>query len=140
MTTSTSSPLAGRAAVTGVDFVMVPVQDLDRARAFYGDVLGLEASAVWQGKGPSALGAEFETGTLTLALMDVAAIGSTFSTGAGAIALHVDDVAGARTALEEQGVEFVMDTIDSGVCHQAIFRDTEGNTLILHNRYAPKGS
>ena len=30
-----------------------------------------------------------------------------------------------------------MDTIDSGVCLQAIFHDSEGNTLILHNRYAP---
>ena len=37
----------------------------------------------------------------------------------------------------------MMDTIDSGVCHQAIFRDPDGNTLDLHHRYAegsPPGS
>jgi len=25
------------------------------------------------------------------------------------------------------------------VCHQAFFSDPDGNTLILHHRYAPKG-
>ena len=29
------------------------------------------------------------------------------------------------------------DTIDSGVCHQAIFEDPDGNMLDLHHRYAP---
>jgi len=132
--TSTAPPID----VTGVDFVLVPVEDLDRARAFYRDVLGLDESSVWQRTGAPAIGAEVETGNLTLALFDVAAVGGTFSTGAGSIALHVDDVAAARSRLEQHGVEFVMDTIDSGVCHQAIFRDTEGNALVLHHRYAPR--
>jgi predicted enzyme related to lactoylglutathione lyase len=26
---------------------------------------------------------------------------------------------------------------DTGVCHMACFRDTEGNALMLHRRYAP---
>ena len=125
-------------AVTGVDFVMVPVQDLDRARRFYGDVLRLTPSHLWGGTQRPLIGAEFETGSLTIALMDVAAVGQEFRPGGGAIALHVGDVEAERTRLTEAGVEFTMDTIDSGVCHQAIFRDTEGNTLILHNRYAPE--
>ena len=128
---------AGAVEVTGVDFVRVPVADLDRARAFYGEVLGLEASSVWQRDGQPALGAEFETGTVTLALMDVAATGREYSAGAGAIALRVNDVAATRERLEAKGVTFV-DGFDSGVCHQAIFLDSEGNTLILHHRYAPK--
>jgi predicted enzyme related to lactoylglutathione lyase len=123
--------------VTGVDFVLVPVRDLDRARHFYGEVLGLEAAQVWQRDGEPALGAEFETGTVSLALMKVARVGREFSAGAGAIALRVDDVAAWRERLEARGVKFVMDTIDSGVCHQAIFEDSEGNSLILHHRYAP---
>ena len=32
---------------------------------------------------------------------------------------------------------FLGETIDSGVCHQAIFQDPDGNALILHHRYAP---
>ena len=34
---------------------------------------------------------------------------------------------------------FVADTMDSGVCHIADFTDPDGNVLMLHNRYAPKG-
>jgi hypothetical protein len=55
------------------------------------------------------------------------------------IALRVDDVAAARAALESRGVPFVA-AFDSGVCHQAAFHDPDGNTLILHHRYAPRGS
>jgi hypothetical protein len=34
------------------------------------------------------------------------------------------------------GVTFHTEPFDSGVCHQAIFRDTAGNPLSLHHRYA----
>jgi hypothetical protein len=44
----------------------------------------------------------------------------------------------AREQLEAQGVTFRGDVIDSGVCLQAIFADPDGNTLILHHRYAPE--
>jgi predicted enzyme related to lactoylglutathione lyase len=53
------------------------------------------------------------------------------------IALHVDDVAAARKELEEKGVEFFGETLDSGVCHMAFFTDPDGNDLMLHRRYAP---
>jgi predicted lactoylglutathione lyase len=54
------------------------------------------------------------------------------------IALHVDDVATVRAELETRGVTFLGDTIDSGVCHQALFQDPDGNVLDLHHRYAPR--
>jgi len=44
-----------------------------------------------------------------------------------------------RAALQEQGIEFRGEIIDSGVCHQAIFSDPDGNPLDLHHRYAPGG-
>jgi hypothetical protein len=53
------------------------------------------------------------------------------------IALQVEDVDKARAQLEAAGIEFFGETIDSGVCHQAIFRDRDGNPLVLHHRYAP---
>jgi predicted enzyme related to lactoylglutathione lyase len=52
------------------------------------------------------------------------------------LALQVDDVAQARAALEAAGVEFIGDTVDSGVCHLAFFHDPAGNALTLHHRYA----
>ena len=62
MTTATS-------IVTGVDFVSVPTSDLDAAMEFYGSVLGLPNSSVWQRPGHEAVGAEFETGTVTIAVI-----------------------------------------------------------------------
>jgi predicted enzyme related to lactoylglutathione lyase len=121
--------------VTGVDFAVVFVDDYPAAVEFYVGVLGLEQSADY-GKTP---GGEFETGNLTLQLMDAEAIGRPFEASGHPIALHVDDVAAARAELEAKGVEFFGETIDSGVCHMALFPDPAGNVLMLHKRYAPRG-
>jgi predicted enzyme related to lactoylglutathione lyase len=129
---------AQTALVTGVDFVSVPTQDLDRALDFYMDVIGLEPGPRWQRPGQPAFGAELETGTVTIALIVSEAFGIEFSPHKVPIALHVDDVAAARAELESRGVTFMGETIDSGVCHQALFRDPDGNVLDLHHRYAPK--
>ena len=119
--------------VSGVDFVCVPTADFDASCAFYGDVLGLPQIDRY-GQMP---GAEFQAGNLTLAVMDAKAFGSEFRPNVLPIALHVDDVAAAKAQLEAAGVEFVTDVFDSGVCHQAIFKDPDGNPLGLHHRYAP---
>jgi predicted enzyme related to lactoylglutathione lyase len=127
MSTSTS-------LITGVDFVSIPATNLQESRDFYENVLGLEVGKTWGQENP--LGAEFETGTVTLALMDVARLGIEFSPNSVPIEFQVDDVPAAREQLEAKGVKFVTDLIDSGVCHQAIFVDPAGNSLALHHRYA----
>ena len=108
--------------VNRVDFIALPVEDLARANAFYGETVGLmrnpHSGERW---------VEYETGNLTLAL----------STFGGGLALGVPDVADARSQLEQQDVQFGMDTFDSGVCHGAPFADPDGNRLLLHHRYAP---
>jgi predicted enzyme related to lactoylglutathione lyase len=120
--------------VTGVDFATVFVKDYPAAVEFYGKTLGLEQSADY-GKTP---GGEFETGNLTLQVMDAAAIGREFEPSTHPTAFHVEDVEAARAELESKGVDFLADTIDSGVCHMAIFSDPDGNVLMLHHRYAPR--
>lgn len=122
------------AAVRGVDFVMVPTQDLAASVDFYGGVLGLERSVHVPDRGFS----EFETGNLTLSVLEVARMGLPFARNPNPVALHVDDVAAARTALEGRGVQFTGDILDSGVCHMAFFADPDGNALMLHHRYAPR--
>jgi catechol 2,3-dioxygenase-like lactoylglutathione lyase family enzyme len=123
--------------VTGVDYVGIPSNDLEKARDFYENVLGLEPSSVWQRPGTPAVGAEFETGTVTIALINCPGLNIPFQTNPAPLALHVEDVAAARAELESRGVTFV-DDLDSGVCHMAHFRDPDGNALMLHHRYAPK--
>jgi predicted enzyme related to lactoylglutathione lyase len=125
--------------VTGVDFVCVPTQDIDAAMEFYTDVLGMERSKLWQRGGEEPMGAEFEPGDVTLALLAVERVGIEFQPNRVPIALHVEDVEAARAELESRGVSFAADTLDSGVCHMAYFADPEGNALMLHHRYAPPG-
>ena len=119
--------------ITGVDFVAVPAEDFEASAHFYGTVLGLPPGKRW-GDMP---GAEFQAGSLTLAVMEPTAFGQEFRSHSLPIALQVEDVAAARAHLEAQGVRFVADMIDSGVCYQAIFLDPAGNALSLHHRYAP---
>jgi predicted enzyme related to lactoylglutathione lyase len=125
--------------VTGVDFVCMPTRDLSAAMDFYGDVLGLERSKVWQGSGEEPLGAEFEPGTVTIALIAAERLGIEFQANKVPIALQVEDVEAARAELESRGIAFAADTVDSGVCHMAYFADPDGNALMLHHRYAAPG-
>jgi predicted enzyme related to lactoylglutathione lyase len=122
--------------VNGVDFAYVPTRSIDAAMDFYSSVLGLPCSARY-GRMP---GAEFETGTLTLAVIESEAFGLEFRPNPNAIALRVDDVPAARAVLEAHGVSFDATTIDSGVCHMAFFKDPDGNAFLLHHRYAPRSS
>jgi catechol 2,3-dioxygenase-like lactoylglutathione lyase family enzyme len=119
--------------VTGTDFITVATKDITAAENFYGDVLGLPLSKRW-GRMPAA---EFETGTLTIAVMQSEAFGMEFRANNHPIALRVEDVASARSELEARGIQFRGDILDSGVCHQAFFADPDGNMLALHHRYAP---
>ncbi len=119
--------------ITGTDFITLPTRDFEAAVKFYGEVLGLPESKRW-GEMPAA---EFETGNLTIAVMQSDAFGLEFQPHTHPVALRVDDVEAARAELESRGVEFKGETIDSGVCHQAIFEDPDGNTLDIHHRYAP---
>jgi predicted enzyme related to lactoylglutathione lyase len=121
-------------AITGVDFATVFVKDYPAAVEFYGQTLGLEHSVDY-GKIP---GGEFETGNLTLQILDAAAIGREFEPNTHPIAFHVDDVEAARAELESKGIAFAAETMDSGVCHMAFFADPDGNSLMIHNRYAPR--
>src|SRR4051794_35332687 len=92
--------------VTGVDFLAVFVTDYPAAQKFYGELLGLEHSVDYE-KIPAG---EYETGNLTLQVLDAASIGQEFKPSGNPIALHVDDVAAARADLESKGVEFMGET------------------------------
>jgi catechol 2,3-dioxygenase-like lactoylglutathione lyase family enzyme len=116
--------------VEGVDFVTIPTRDAGRAITWYRRLLGLPESTVTAG--------ELETANVTLSFWEPEREGLTFVANEAGIGLRVGDVAAARAELEAQGVAFVAETWDSGVCRFAAFRDPDGNVLILHRRYAPR--
>lgn len=120
--------------VTGTDFVTVPTRDIDRAVEFYGSTLGLRRSVFV----PDRNFAEFETGNLTLGIINLERMGMEHHVNRNPVALHVEDMDGARAELEQRGVTFMGETLDTGVCFMSFFADPDGNSLMLHHRYAPR--
>ena len=124
----------GSEFVRAVDFVGMPTRDLEAAARFYGETLGIPRSVYV----PERHYSEFETGNLTLSVYNPEQMGMEHNRNPNPVALHVDDVAGVRQALEERGVVFQGEILDTGVCHMAFFADPDGNALMLHRRYAPR--
>jgi catechol 2,3-dioxygenase-like lactoylglutathione lyase family enzyme len=116
--------------VEQVDFISIPTRDAARAVAWYRDVLGLTESQVTDG--------EVETPNVTLSFWEPEREDLPFVPNEAGFGIRVEDVAAARAELEAKGVEFLGETWDSGVCHFAAFHDPDGNTIILHRRYAPR--
>ena len=119
--------------VEHVDFWAVPVTDMERAKQFYGETLGLPQTG--DGGFP-----EYRLGDNGyLYLLKLESIGGAFRAPHDAgFALRVPDVHEARAELEGKGVQFNGDVLDSGVCHMAFFADPDGNQIVLHRRYAPR--
>ena len=113
-----------------VDFVSVPTRDTARAVTWYRDVLGLPASGFSD--------AEIETPNVTLSFWNPEEQGETFVANENGIALRVEDVEAAVEEVRAKGAD-VIGIQDSGVCHMGFVKDPDGNVLILHRRYVPRG-
>jgi predicted enzyme related to lactoylglutathione lyase len=119
--------------VERVDYIRVPVRDIEKAKRFYGEVIGLEPNP----NSPGDDWIEYETGNVTLAVMTPHTHDYEFAPLPPAtIALRVRDVAAAKAKLEEAGLQ-VNEMWDSGVCNGAGVSDPDGNRILLHRRYAP---
>ena len=115
--------------VERVDFVSVFTQDIQRAKRFYGETLGLTVET----EGESDM--EFRCGQVTLDVFDPSSVGQTFAPSPAGLALRVPDVAAARAELEAKGVEFEGEIVETSVCHMTFFKDPDGNALMLHRRF-----
>jgi catechol 2,3-dioxygenase-like lactoylglutathione lyase family enzyme len=116
--------------VEQVDFISVPTRDSARAVAWYRDVLGLPVSEYTEG--------EVETANVTLSFWNPEEQGERFVPNENGVALRVADVAAAVEEVRDAGGE-VIGIQDSGVCQMGFVRDPDGNVLILHRRYKPRG-
>jgi len=116
--------------ISKLDFIAVPSRDAERSRTFYIETLGLRPD--------ERARFEFWAGDTCFGIWEPEKMGMEFAPQKHAPpALHVDDVEAARRDLEAKGVEFAGETMDTGVCHMAVFTDPDGNDLMLHHRYAP---
>ena len=109
--------------ITKVAFIGHRVKDMDRARKFYGEVLGLPQTAAYEDKW-----FEFDTPEGKTIALD------TFSPEGTPpyMALETDDIESEVSRLKEAGVEVLLDVQDNKVCKMAIIKDSEGNNLMLH--------
>jgi catechol 2,3-dioxygenase-like lactoylglutathione lyase family enzyme len=115
--------------VERVDFVSFLTQDIQRAKQFYAETLGLELET----EGENDM--EFRAGQVTLDIFDPSSIDQPFAPSPAGLALRVPDVDAARSELEAKGVVFDGETITTSVCRQAWFKDPDGNALMLHRRF-----
>ncbi|MGY1840929.1 MULTISPECIES: VOC family protein [unclassified Modestobacter] len=115
---------------SGVASVWVPVDDMDRARAFYRDTLGLS-----EGKTTDDW-SEFDANGLMIGLN--AREGTAHSHGGAVITFQPDgDLDAEVAALQDKGVEFSGGISEHPWGRLAPFKDSEGNDLQF---YAPPSS
>ena len=110
-----------------IAFVGVPVTDMQRAREFYEDVLGLQPDPEMTGEHWT----EYSIGEGTLAIACVGEQWRPSNQGTSA-ALEVENLEDAITRLEERKISY--DKVDSPVCRMAIIEDPDGNKLTIHKR------
>ncbi len=119
--------------IDGVDFQVINTRDVEASTKFYTEVLGLERTAYVPDRGYAAV----QLGEISFSIFAPEMMGREFVASESPTALRVNDVEAARAELEAKGVPFSGETIDSGVCHMAFFTDPDGNSMMLHKRYAP---
>ena len=125
--------MADGIGVERVDYIRVPVTDIEKATHFYSELLGLERNP----NSPDEDWVEYQVGNVTLAVMTPHTHDYEFTPLPPAtIALRVPDVAAAKAKLESAGLQ-VGEMWDSGVCQGAGVTDAAGNRILLHHRYAP---
>ncbi len=109
--------------VTGIDTIFCQVDDMNRATAFYRDVLGFEvgySSPYWT---------SFKTGSTTLALHHRMDDGPTDNRNNFVVGVAVSSLTEAQAKLSEAGVWCAEEFHKIRGGQVLDFRDTEGNAL-----------
>jgi predicted enzyme related to lactoylglutathione lyase len=118
--------------VKEIAFIGYPVTDMERARHFYGEVLGLEESCVIE-DGGDVHWVEYDIKGQTLALARASEQWQPNPHGGG-VSLEVADLETALAHLQANGVEATMPIGDFPVCRIAVIPDPDGNGIALHQR------
>lgn len=113
--------------IKAIGFVAIPVTDIQRARSFYEDVLGLKVSEEMAG----GKWIEYSVGRDTLAIANVGDDWTPSDQGTGA-AFEVEDFEEAITHLKDRGVPFAAEPFETPCCHMAVVQDPDGNKMMIH--------
>ena len=114
--------------ITEIAFSGYPVTDLARSRKFYEGILGLKPSLVSE----RVPWVEYGVGSTTFAI-GAYPIWKPSPDGA-MIAFEVDDFEGTVSRLKTANVPFAREATETPVCHIAIIRDPDENSVMIHQR------
>jgi predicted enzyme related to lactoylglutathione lyase len=113
--------------IKAIGFVAIPITDIQRARSFYEEVLGLNASEEMAG----GKWIEYSVGQDTLAIANVGDDWRPSDQGTGA-AFEVEDFEEAIQHLKDRGVPFAAEPFETPCCHMAVVQDPDGNKMMIH--------
>lgn len=108
-------------------FVVYPVTEIARSRAFYEQTLGLKVGETF---GESWI--EYQASAATFAITN--AFG--FSAPAASVAFEVDDLDGAVASFKTASVPMEGDVNDFPSCRMVLIKDPDSNTICIHQRKA----
>ncbi len=112
-----------------IAFIMLPVVDPTRARAFYEDLLGLTRGMA----SPNGVWTEYDLpGGGCLALFCHPKPEFARKPGGACVAFEVADLDALNQRLVAAGVTYQGDMVHGPRCRMSNIADSEGNTLILH--------
>jgi predicted enzyme related to lactoylglutathione lyase len=111
--------------ITDLAFVVYPVTDVARSRAFYEQTLGLPVAETF---GESWI--EYAVGAATFAITD--AFG--FAAPSSSVAFEVDDLDMQVAGLKAANVTFEGDINDFPSCRMVLIKDPDKNTICIHQR------
>jgi len=113
--------------IKAIGFVAIPVTDIQRARSFYEEVLGLRVAEEMMG----GKWIEYSVGEDTLAIANVGETWTPSDQGTGA-AFEVEDFDEAIKRLKARQVPFAAEPFETPCCHMAVVQDPDGNKMIIH--------
>jgi predicted enzyme related to lactoylglutathione lyase len=112
---------------TKIGFVGIPVTDIERARRFYENVLGLKVSEQMMG----GKWIEYSVGPDVLAIANVGDQWLPSDRGTS-VALEMENFDEAIAELKKAGITFDAEPFETPCCHMAVVQDPDGNKLIIH--------
>lgn len=115
--------------ITAIAFTVYPVSDMDRARAFYEHVLGLQVSSHFQD-----VWLEYDVAGSTFAVTTTNMGHSPGARGA-TVAFEVSDFEAFIHKMKERAVSFVTEPFDTPICRMAVIEDQDGNHITIHKRH-----
>ena len=114
--------------VKHIAFTMYPVKDMERARRFYEEVLGLQTTCV------AARGkwVEYHLNNGCFAITSMAEDMKPSANSGGSVAFEVDDVDVVIKKLRAKKIAVKIGPFSTPVCRMAVVLDPEGNALSIH--------